>query len=250
MIGPDLEALARDFWSGTGREDTFPREIEQIVALKLPLALVRLPQLNVPTIRQWLQQRGIATALPADRRELCGCLVAHRGRGVIFVCDADPPEEQRLTLAHEVAHFVIDYHRPRQQVIQALGEGIVEVLDGLRWPTLAERAAAILAHVRLGPHVHVLPRAGMDEDADVGVGYAEDRADRLALELVAPQACIRALLRALSTRQTVTSDIARAVLATHFGLPGYAFTESVRRMINPHSSSAIADIVARIRRGR
>lgn len=250
MVGPDLEALARDFWSGTGREDTFPREIGQIVALKLPLALVKLPQLNVPAVRQWLHQRGITAALADDRRELCGCLVAHRGRGFIFVCDADPSEEQRLTIAHEVAHFVIDYHRPRQQVIQALGEGIVEVLDGLRLPTLAERAAAVLSHVRLGPHVHVLPRAGMDEETDIAVGYAEDRADRLALELVAPQACIHAVLKASSTRQPLTPDIARAVLATHFGLPGYAFTEIVQRMIHPLSSSAIADIVARMRRGR
>ncbi|HXH13159.1 MAG TPA: ImmA/IrrE family metallo-endopeptidase [Alphaproteobacteria bacterium] len=250
MIGPDLEALARAFWAGTGCDDFFPREIARIVALKMPLALVRLPQLNVPTVRQWLQQRGIATALADDQRDLCGCLIAHRGRGVIFVCDADPPEEQRLTIAHEVAHFVIDYHRPRQQVIQALGEGIIEVLDGLRLPTSAERVGAVLAHVRLGPHVHVLPRAGMDEETDVAVGYAEDRADRLALELVAPQACIHAVLKALSTRQTLTLHIARAALATHFGLPRYAFTETVRRMIHPHSSSAMADIIAKIRRGR
>jgi hypothetical protein len=250
MINPDLEALAHAFWADTGRDSAFPREIESIVALKLPLAPVKLPRLNVPTVRRWLQQRGIAVALPADRRELCGCLVVHRGRGVIFICDADPPEEQRLTIAHEVAHFLVDYHVPRQQVIQALGEGIAQVLDGRRPPTLAERAAAILSHVHLGPHVHVLPRFGRREDADVAVGHAEDRAERLALELMAPQACIRAVLDALSARQTLTPAIASMALATHFGLPAYAFAEVVRRMLHRRSASALADIIAEIKRRR
>jgi hypothetical protein len=250
MISPDLEALARDFWADTGGDGTFPREVERIVALKLPLALVGLPQLNVPALRQWLQQRGMAIALPVDRRELCGCLVVHRGRGFIFVCEADPLEERRLTIAHEVAHFLVDYHLPRQYVIQALGEGIVEVLDGLRPPTVEERAAAVLAHVRLGPHVHVLPRPGMDEDTDLAVGYAEDRADRLALELVAPQARVREVLDALSARAPLSAEAVRTALATYFGLPAYAFRDIIQRMFQPPPRSFVADIVEALRKRR
>jgi hypothetical protein len=108
MIHPSPETLAEEFWAGTGLHDVFPRKIEQVVAFKLPLALVPLSPLTVAAIGRWLQQRDIARRLPNDRRDLCGCLVAHGGRGFIFLCDTDSPEEQRLTMAHETAHFLIE----------------------------------------------------------------------------------------------------------------------------------------------
>jgi hypothetical protein len=250
MIHPSPETLAEAFWQGTGLHDTFPRKIEQAIAFTLPVALVGLSPLDVAAIGQWLQQRDIATRLPADRRDLCGCLVAFGGRGFIFTCDADAPEEQRLTLAHETAHFLSDYLWPREQVLHELGEGIVEVLDGLRPATPAERAVAILSHLRLGPHIHVLPRPGRDEDSDVAVAHAEDRADRLALELVAPQARVRAVLDALSDRQALTAEAARATLATHFGLPAYAFHDTIQRMVRRQPTSFVADIAEGLRRQR
>jgi hypothetical protein len=219
MIIPDLEGLARNFWAGTGWHNTFPRQIEQTAPLKLQLVIIKLPQTNVAAASNWLQQRGIIIRLPNDQRGLYGCLVAHRGHGFIFVSDTESPEEQRLTVAHEVAHFLADYLLPRQQVLRVLGAHMAEVLDGLRRPTPAERAAAILSHVRLGAHIHLLPRPGIDADDDWAVAHAEDRADRLALELVAPQACVRNVLDALLNRQGVTPDDVRAALATHFGLP-------------------------------
>jgi hypothetical protein len=60
------------------------------------------------------------------------------------------------------------------------------VLDGKRAPTASERANAVLSHVRIGPHVHLIPRDGNDE-SDCEIAAAEDRADRLGLELVAPR---------------------------------------------------------------
>jgi hypothetical protein len=250
MIHPSPETLAGEFWDGTGLHDVFPRKITQAIAFKLPLALVGLSPLNVAAIGHWLQRRDIATRLPADRRDLCGCLVAHGGRGFIFICDADSPEEQRLTMAHETAHFLSDYLWPRQQVLHELGEGIAEVLDGIRPATPAERAAAILSRLRLGPHIHVLPRRGRDEDSDVAVAHAEDRADRLALELVAPQACVRSVIDALAARQALTAEAARATLATHFGLPAYAFHDTIQRMFRRQPTSFVADIAAGLRRRR
>jgi hypothetical protein len=250
MIMPGLEALARHFWAGTGFHDTFPREIEPVVPLKLPLPILKLSRLGVPEVERWLRQRGIATALSADTRDLRGCLIAHAGCGIIFLCGADHAEEQRLTIAHEVAHFLVDYLLPRQLVIQVMGEGITEVLDGQRLATPTERAAAILSRIRLGAHVHVLPRLGTDEDSDSVVAHAEDRADRLALELVAPQARIRAVLDALSARQALTAEAVRATLATHFGLPAYAFHDTIQRMFQRQPSSFVADIAEGLRRGR
>jgi hypothetical protein len=250
MTHPSPEKLAAEFWNGTGLHETFPRKIEQAIAFKLPVALVGLSPLNVAAIGHWLRQRDIATQLPTDRRDLCGCLVAHGGRGFIFICDTDAPEEQRLTLAHETAHFLVDYLWPRQQVLHALGEGMAEVLDGLRLATPAERAAAILSRLHLGPHIHVLPRPGRDEDADVAVAHAEDCADRFALELVAPRACVRDVLDGLAARQPLTPEAARTALATHFGLPAYAFHHAIQRIFRRQPTSFIADIAAGLRRRR
>jgi hypothetical protein len=250
MISPDLESWVRDFWAGTAWHDTFPREIDQAAPLKLPLIIAKQAPINAQVARNWLQQRGIAVPLPHDQRDLYGCLVARSGHGFIFVSNADSPEEQRLTIAHEVAHFLADYLLPRQQVIQALGPQMAEVLDGSRPPTPAERAAAILSHVRLGAHVHLLPRPGIDAGNDRTVAHLEDRADRLALELVAPQACIRDVLDALSARQGITSEIARAALARRFGLPAYAFDETIRRMVRRPLPSFVQDILEGLRQQR
>lgn len=248
MIIPNPETLAQDFWADTGWHDIFPRQIEQAAPLKLPLVIVKQAQTNTQTARHWLQQRGIVIRLPNDQRDLYGCVVAHRSHGFIFVSGADGPEEQRLTIAHEVAHFLIDYLLPRQRVLHALGAHMTEVLDGLRRPTPAERAATILSHVRLEAHVHLLPRPGIDADDDSTVVHAEDRADRLALELVAPQACVRDVLDALLNRQGVTPDDVRAALATHFGLPAYAFHDTIRRLVRRSFPSFVADIRAGLRK--
>jgi IrrE N-terminal-like domain len=250
MITPDLETLARDFWADMDGRDTFPREIEHAAPLKLPLVLVKQAPINAKTARDWLQQRDMVVPTPDDPRDLCGCLIAHRGYGFIFVSSTDSPEEQRLTIAHEVAHFIVDYLVPRRQVIQALGAQMTAVLDGIRPPTPAERAAAILSHVRLGAHVHVLPRPGTDADREMTVMHAEDRADRLALELVAPLARIRGFLDDLMAYQAFTPNASGTALATHFGLPAYAFHDIIQRIVRRSPPAFVDDILAGLRRQR
>lgn len=211
-----LERIASEFWAGTGLGDRYPRCIETAVALKLPLTLVKVPAVNVNAVRRWLLQRGLHATLPVEPRDLMGCLVAYRGFGVAFICGSDPAEEQRLTVAHETAHFLEDYLRPRRDLLATLGEGIADVLDGLRVATPAERANAILAHVRVGVHVHLMPRAVDDALVDA----VEDRADRLGLELVAPRQRVLAVCREAAARTPI--EIA-AWLSLQFGLPGHAF---------------------------
>ena len=235
------ELIAREFWEGTGLAERFPRDIEKAVALKLPLALVKMPRVTVPAIRRWLEARYMRAHVPHDGRELMGCLVAYRGFGIAFVCGADPEDEQRLTVAHETSHFLSDYLLPRQQILHAMGEQIAEVLDGKRPPTPAERASAVLCHVHLGAHVHLLPRHGQDEDSDPIVGQAEDRADHLGLELMAPQEQISALVRAARSASQSPQTIC-AMLAGHFGLPANAFTRFVCVANQPRIISFLEDI--------
>jgi hypothetical protein len=259
MQHPSPETLAHAFWAGTGLQDTFPRDIERAIAMKLPLALVKLPQLNTKTIGQWLERRRILTPLARlcrrraqpfllDPRDLFGSLVAYRGYGIIFVCGADDQAEQRLTVAHEVAHFLVDYMLPRQQVIQALGEHITEVPDGLRKATPAEHASAILSHLRLGAHTHLLLRHDQDEDAQGVIAAVEDRAERLARELVALQERVHAVLRELSSRATVDSEHTCSALAAYFGLPPYTLCGIFSTINQRHPVSFLADMREVLRR--
>jgi hypothetical protein len=65
---------------------------------------------------------------------------------------------------------------------------------------------------------------------------------------VAPQACVRNVLDALLNRQGVTPDDVRAALATHFGLPAYAFNKTIQRMVRRPLRSFVEDIRAGLRK--
>ena len=224
------EKIAQEFWTGTGLADRFPREIETAVALKLPLTLVKVPSVNVDSVRRWLVSRRLRASLPPEQHELMGCLVAFRGFGVAFINGSDPVEEQRLTVAHETAHFLEDYLRPRRELLAGLGEGISEVLDGARAPTAAERANAVLAHLRVGVHVHLLPRRDASGALESMIDIVEDRADRLGLELVAPRRRVLEACRAAGRSFQSPMELA-AILSLRFGLPGHAFAAYLARPI-------------------
>jgi hypothetical protein len=223
----DLERRAAEFWTGTDLADVYPRPIEQAIALKLPVTVVKLPEVTVRSVGHWLRRHHCSPAFPAYQRDLMGCLYADRGHGFIFVCGADEPEEQRFTLGHDTAHFLVDYWWPRLRVIEVLGSSVVDVLDGRRPASPAERVSAILAHVRVGPHWHLIPRPGTDPDRDARIARAEDRADDLGLELVAPRKRVLQLLRAMPARQRTNIPAACGILGTFFGLPAYVFGATV-----------------------
>jgi hypothetical protein len=243
----DLERSAADFWAGTGLIDTYPRPIEQAIALKLPVTVVKLPVVTVLAVGEWLRGHQRTPALPAYPRDLMGCLFAHGGHGFIFVCGADEADEQRFTLAHDTAHFLVDYWWPRRLVLRELGPSVIDVLDGKRIARPEEKAAAILGHVRLGAHWHLLPRPGYCPESDPRVAPAEERADDLGLELVAPRSHVLRLLRGLPMQTRGDEDAACAVLGTHFGLPGYIFRDIVARIRGPRTPSFLEDALRGIR---
>ena len=74
------------------------------------------------------------------------------GTAYCLVDANDPDNERRFTTAHELAHFLLDYAEPRRKAIEALGEGIVPVLDGVA-----------LAHTDGAPAFH--PERGAAWDA-------------------------------------------------------------------------------------
>ena len=177
---------AEAFWRTAGPHNGFPRDIERAIAYALPLAVVRLPQLTVGSVAEWLRSRGIAAPSQQGRRPLRGCLFAYGGHGLVFIDGRDPTDEVRLVLAHEVAHFILHHLEPRQRTVASLGKAALEILDGLRSPTPQERLAGVLRGVTLGEYLHAMTR---DDDGLIPSGRIagmETEADILGFELLAP----------------------------------------------------------------
>jgi hypothetical protein len=213
-------------------DDRFPRPLDQLIPLVLPVGIVAVADLRPRTVADWLARLGVTDWLvPSDRR-LAGCLIAARGHGLILVNSDLDPAEQRFTLAHEVAHFCLDYQRPRQRALAALGPAGLEILDGARPPTPAERITALLHRVTLGLHLHLL-------DPWEGAGtpdWLEERANRFALALLAPAAAVWARLDGPPDRGL--ADRLAALLTATFGLPAgparlYAARLAAQRLPSP-----------------
>lgn len=156
-------------------------------ALFFGLNVEDLRDLSVARVVGWFRDRGIPLRLTEPDRRLRGCLVASRGVGFVFHDPADEPAERRFTLAHEVAHYLRDYWHPRAVVARRLGPAALAVLDGDRPPTADERLRAVLRSAPVGPFTHLLARDAA-APATNDEREAEDAADRLAFELLAPAA--------------------------------------------------------------
>jgi hypothetical protein len=111
-----------------------------------------------------------------------------------------------------LAHFLRHYLQRRQQAVDDLGRGILEVLDGHRPLRPAERLHAVLRGVPLGVHVHLMERG--EAAVPPAVEVAEHEADQLAWELLAPADEVLARLGAGGD-----FDEAVTLLVEEFGLP-------------------------------
>ena len=136
----DIRDWAERFWLLAGKPEPFPRSLETSVLRALPLVIVKLPRLDVERINDYLQDRGLNLQCLAASRRLRGCLLARSGSGIVFLDGTDPADELRFTLAHEVAHFLLDHLQPRQRAVKALGPAIQDVL-GRASRTHARRTA-------------------------------------------------------------------------------------------------------------
>jgi Zn-dependent protease with chaperone function len=140
-------------------------------------------------------------------------MVADRGWGVLFYDSQDPEPQQRFTLAHEVAHFVLEHSLPRARARRAFGQDILPVLDRQRAPSAHESLFLMLERIPFGVQVRLMERNDSNEPCTAKAMEAEHRADRLAFELLAPAREVLPLLRRLS-RQEVEAE-----LISRFELP-------------------------------
>lgn len=174
------------FWKGAGAPEPFPRNLRIPIANSLSLAIVSMPALRLTGVERWMSNQGAICGIGVDDRKLRACLVARYGQGIIFLDGSDPEDEQRFSLAHELAHYLRDYLAPRRLASERLGKDVLEVLDGDRPPRHEERVHALLARVQIGFHVHLMDRSPDGNIVSDAIEEAERDADRLALELLAP----------------------------------------------------------------
>ncbi len=215
-LDSECSDLVRDFWAAAGGEEPFPRSLELALGFALPVTLVRLPGLHTAAARVWLRSRSRDIQADEVPRPLHGCLIAYRGNGIIFLDASDSGNEQRFTLAHEIAHFLVDYMLPRRRMLALLGSGFADVLDGARAATARERMATIFHGANTQPHVNLMLRGAAGSDA-LSIWNVENRADRVALALLAPPDLVLEIAQGESG-QTRRSAVENALVDV-YGLP-------------------------------
>lgn len=221
MTDHEAHEAAERFWNRAASREQYPRSLERTVLQMLPIVIVKLPGLGVEAIRRWLSLRGVRVGAFVPDRGLRGGLFARGGVGVVFIDGMDSTDEARFSLAHEVAHFLLDYLWPREEAIQALGNGVREALDGVRPLSPEERLSALLRRVKLGQFTHLMDRDGFDQITRSSVLDAEDRADRFAIELLAPRESIVAEARRRGIQLGEAESVGGLieVLISKYGLP-------------------------------
>src|ERR1043165_1279702 len=212
------EAVDR-FWQQCGEFEPLPRILEKSVQLALPLAIVKLPQLKLHIIENWLARCGVSYSFNCRSRAVRGCLIAYGGHGTCFVDGSDPADEQRFTIAHEIGHFISDYLIVRETAISKFGERITDVLDGLRSPTVTERVHAALISTSLVVYTNLMERDETGSSAHPGVWKIEDRADRIALALLAPPEEVLEIADTSGDNFQQRHQTMMSVMCERFGLP-------------------------------
>jgi IrrE N-terminal-like domain len=189
------------------------------------------PHPSITSILQWLRQNGVACNLVTPDRPLRACLVAREGYGLVFIDGTDSESEQRFSLAHELAHFLHDYLFPRGRVLRNLGRAALEVLDGHRPPTAEERIHALLSSTTIGFHAHFMDREPIDRSRPGAIADAENCADRLAFELLAPAEHVVSSISSAS-RPPSLEEIA-GKLRESYGLPDRQAAEYAAKLAAP-----------------
>ncbi|VTR93590.1 Uncharacterized protein OS=Roseiflexus sp. (strain RS-1) GN=RoseRS_2254 PE=4 SV=1: DUF955 [Gemmata massiliana] len=180
-----LELAAR-FWAEVGHEPGFPRDLRDATWNFPDLHVKEILNLSAATVAQEFARHNVPCAPLAEDRQFYGCFGARRGVGVILVDPTLPADELRFTFAHELAHFLRDCREARRRAVARFGTGILDVLDGNRPATPMERLAGALRGVTIGSHTHFLERDRWGRVVDEATWEAEEAADRLAFELLAP----------------------------------------------------------------
>lgn len=183
---PYIENIAQEFWQQTGGDNNPPFDIGRAISLLLPVTIITLPDLSIQKVESWLNENKVNFSANVCDRKLHGFILVVSGMGFIFINGTDMESERRFTLAHEVSHFILDYLFPRNKAMSKMGDNIASVLDGEREATIQEKVNGLLKGVNMKTYTHLVEKTGDGAFTDYTILKAENNADSLALELLAP----------------------------------------------------------------
>lgn len=241
-----ISELASNFWKESGILPTYPLQptlLEQAICLLFPINTVRLNKLTAHKVASWLAARNHTIEVKDDCR-LCGLLFVHHGQGIVFIDGTLPINEQCYTLAHEIGHYLIEFEHPQKQAKQFIGDSISEVFDGARKPTIEEHLTGIITQTSVSPYIHLLEREQSSAEERFQIWAAENRADELAFELIAPFDAICGELRAAGKSWSFTriQEDLPDVLLRNFGLPRSVISQyasAIAYRLFPHGDGLI-----------
>lgn len=197
---------ARRFWADVGGW-AHPADLRAAIDRKgLMVRVDGVAGLSTDRVRDYLARRGIPIPRGVADRPLRGCLMAGEEEGWIFLDADDAEDERRFSLAHELAHY-LRHHLERRQTKCAIG-----------------RLRAALRGVRLVEYLHSRERGAGFISQDVR--DAEEEADWLAVELLAPEEELSARLSPNAGRLEIAD-----VLRQTFGLPESIASVHAARLI-------------------
>ena len=218
--GVSTEHWAGWFWRRVGGGKDFPADIGYAAMSALEVYVEEIEGLTTLTASSYAGCVGIRNACGFSERGLRGCLVVRRRGALILVERSDDEAEKRFTIAHEVAHYILEVRRHRERAAERMGRDFSDVLYGPREATPTERIDAWLNDVRPDKILHFMDRAP-------GGGYgcartmdAECVADDLALEILAPRSDMKEALSSLGRMGfTESLSAARRIAEKRYGLP-------------------------------
>lgn len=181
-----MTELAARFWIDAGEPPPFPRDLRAVAHWFPELHVKEVPHLTAALAAEHFARFNILCPDARDDRPLRGCFGASHGTALILIDPTDVEDEVRFTFAHELAHFLRDYQDVRRKAVAKFGPDILAVLDGDRSATPGERLAGALRGVTVGCHAHFLDRDRWGRVVTEAAFEAEEAADRLAFELLAP----------------------------------------------------------------
>ena len=215
--GISNEYWAGWFWRRAGGRKGFPADIGYAAMSALEVYVEEVEGLTTLTAASYAGGAGVRNAVGVSERGLRGCVVVGRQGAAILVERSDSEAEKRFTIAHEVAHYILEVKRHRERAADRLGPEFVDALYGLREATPAERIDAWLNNARSEAFAHFMDRAP-------GGGYgcsrtlnAECQADDLAVEILAPRSELAAAISSMGFSESL--KVAREVADRRFGLP-------------------------------
>ena len=209
------------FWKRAGGRSAPPVDIGYAATCALAIGIRPINGLTTSTAMGHLENIGFPCADGVDERELHGCIAVGPRGAMILVEMRDDEAQRRFTIAHEVAHYILEVHRHHRRAAQKMGLYYVDILYGSREAAPSERIDAWLNNVRSSAITHFMDR---DPNGRYGCGTtleAECVADRLAIEILAPRAeMVRDALDYGKLPFRDLSDAVRQIAEQRFGLPG------------------------------